>query len=79
MTPGLIVSRRKKNELFKVSLVDPSEINKTNYKTYRNLHNKLVRINKKNHVYEKIEKSTKNPKKMWETLKEFTAGKKTVV
>jgi hypothetical protein len=76
MTQGLIVSRRRKIELLKISINNPTVDNCSKYKVYRNMYNKLVRARKKLHYHEKIEKSQKNPKKMWEILKEFTSGPK---
>jgi Reverse transcriptase (RNA-dependent DNA polymerase) len=75
MTQGLIVSRRTKINLLKISLNDPSNENKLKYKTYRNLYNKLVRVRKKDFFHERLNKSQRNPKKMWEILNELT-GKK---
>jgi hypothetical protein len=63
MTQGLIVSRRQKIELLKISIKDPSDANCTKYKNFRNLYNRLVRIRKKQHYDEKIEQNQKNPKK----------------
>jgi hypothetical protein len=59
MTPGLMVSRRKKIDLLKISLAAPTEINKNTYKTYRNLYNKLIRIRKRDNITEQIEKIKK--------------------
>jgi hypothetical protein len=76
MTQGLIVSRRQKIELLKISIKDPSDANCTKYKNFRNLYNRLIRIRKKQHYHEKIEQNQKNPKKMWDILREFTSGSK---
>jgi hypothetical protein len=47
MTTGLMTSRRTKINLLKISLVDPNDANLQNYKRYRNLYNKLLRLAKK--------------------------------
>jgi hypothetical protein len=47
MTSGLLVSRRTRVNLLKISLVDPSPENKLKFKLYRNMYNKLIRIAKK--------------------------------
>ena len=43
MTSGILTSRRQKNTLFKTSLRNPSAINKTIYKNYRNSYNHIIR------------------------------------
>jgi hypothetical protein len=63
MTNGLLTSRRTKIELLKKSINDPTFLNCEKYKNYRNLYNKLIRIAKKNHMYENLEKNKKKPKK----------------
>jgi hypothetical protein len=63
MTQGLIVSRRTKITLLKLSLTNPSNESKLKYKSYRNLYNKLMRIRKKDHIHERIDNCQKNPKK----------------
>jgi hypothetical protein len=75
MTQGLVVSRRTKINLLKMQLNHPNQQNIDNYKKYRNLYNKLIRIRKRDHFNEKLQKSQKNPKKTWELLCELTGGK----
>jgi hypothetical protein len=76
MTSGLLVSRRTKVNLLKISLVDPSPENKLKFKLYRNLYNKLIRIAKKSDISIKLEANKKNPKKTWEILNEITGKSK---
>jgi hypothetical protein len=47
MTKGLMISRRNKVRLLKISLVEPTVENTSKFKAYRNLYNKLIRIAKK--------------------------------
>jgi hypothetical protein len=61
MTSGLMTSRRAKIELLKKSLTEPTDLNCQRYKNYRNLYNKLIRIAKKNHTFNSLEKNKKNP------------------
>ena len=75
MTKGLLVSRRTKLELLKMSLSEPSIANKAKYVQYRNLFNTLIRSSKKIHIDSKLKNDAKNPKKVWDTLKELTTGK----
>jgi hypothetical protein len=69
MTKGLLVSRRTKINLLKRSLTEPTEQNKLKYREFRNLYNKLLRIRKKSHLQERLNKCQKNPKKTWEILR----------
>ena len=75
MTKGLLVSRKTKIDLLKLSLTDPSVDNKNFYKQYRNAYNKVLRASKKIHIENKLKRDSKNPKKIWDTLKELTIGK----
>ena len=45
------------------------------YKTYRNIYNKIVRASKAIHITTKINANAKNPKKTWDILREITTGK----
>ena len=76
MTQGLLVSRRTKIELLKTSLTNPSATNRTKFKLYRNVFNSLVRASKKMHIDNELKLNAKKPKKIWDTLKELTIGKK---
>lgn len=75
MTPGLLISRRTKMTLLKRSLTDPSPANSLKYKQYRNTYNTVIRASKQLHINNKLKKDAKNPKKIWDTLKELTSGK----
>ncbi len=46
MSSGLLISRSTKNNLHKIALSNPNNLNVTRYKDYRNLYNKLVRAMK---------------------------------
>ena len=76
MSTGLLKSRKTKLNLHKLSILTPSPENITKYKTYRNLFNSLVRASKKLHYSNKLKDNAKNPKKLWDTLKEITVGGK---
>jgi hypothetical protein len=76
MTRGLLISRRKKDDLYKLSVTAPSQRNTEQYKMYRNLYNKLIRISKKTFIESQIDNNKKNPKKLWDILKENSTGKK---
>ena len=75
MTPGLLISRRTKIKLHKIALTDNVPFNWTQYRMYRNIFNKTVKASKKMQICNKINMNSKNPKKMWEILKDLTVGK----
>jgi hypothetical protein len=75
MTNGLLVSRRRKIELYKLSLTNPADY-LTKYKQYRNLFNKILRASKSLYYDAKFTQYAKNPKKTWETLNELTSSSK---
>ena len=46
------------------------------YRAYRNIFNKTVKLSKKFHYQSNTEQNIKNPKKTWDILRELTTGKK---
>jgi hypothetical protein len=68
MTKGLLISRRKKLELHKLSLTNPDRFSIV-YKTYRNLYNSVLRASKKLYIENNFKKFQKNPKKNLGLLK----------
>jgi hypothetical protein len=48
MTTGLLISRARKLELHKKSLIDPARYS-NQYRVYRNIFNSLIRTSKKLH------------------------------
>ena len=76
MTAGLLISRSNKLKLHKVALTDNVPFNWQQYRTYRNIFNKTVKLSKKMHYLSNIERNSKNPKKTWDILRELTSGKK---
>ena len=76
MTPGLLVSRTNKLKLHRVALTDNVPYNWQQYRTYRNIFNKMVKLSKKLYYLANIERNIKNPKKTWDILRELTTGKK---
>jgi hypothetical protein len=47
MTKGLLISRKRKNVLFKNKLLYPTDVNINNYRIYRNIYNAVIRRSKK--------------------------------
>ena len=74
MTTGLLISRKTKISLLKTFLATPNAENCVKYKKFRNMYNKVLRASKKLHYLTSIEKHARDPKKLWETLKEATTG-----
>jgi Reverse transcriptase (RNA-dependent DNA polymerase) len=68
--------KTNKINLLKLSLSDPSDNNNEKYKAYRNVYNKLIWLSKKLHIENQINVNNKNPKKMWDILKENSTGKR---
>ena len=73
---GLLISRTNKLKLHKVALTDNVPYNWQQYRTYRNIFNKTVKLSKKLHYQTYIERNSKNPKKTWDILRELTSGRK---
>jgi hypothetical protein len=70
MTAGLLISRKRKLELYKIYLNSRSLENNANYKQYRNIYNTLIRLSKKLYFEKNLQTHTKNSKKTWDLLKE---------
>ena len=69
MTEGILVSRRKKNLLLKISLKSRDILDKSAYTTYRNIYNRVVRSMKKLYFDNQFSKHCDNLKETWKTLK----------
>ena len=65
MTTGLLISRSNKLKLHKIALTDNAPYNWQQYRAYRNIFNKVVKLSKKIHYLNSIERNAKNPKKLW--------------
>ena len=70
LTTGLLTSRRTKISLCTLSIKEPSVINIQNFKSFRNLYNKLIRVAKKQYFDDELVKQQKNLKETWKILKE---------
>ena len=77
MTNGLLISRKQKNLLFKLSLTSKNPELKLKYQNYRNIYNSLVRLSKKLYYEQSFLKYKSNSKKTWELLNEITSRSKT--
>jgi len=70
ITQGLLISRTTKNNLHKAAIINPNEATVAYYRTYRNIYNSLVRKSRTLYYSESIHNNQKNPKKVWEVIKE---------
>ena len=68
MSRGVLISRKQKNLLYKLSLNNPSLENKTKFKTFRNLYNQVIRTAKKLHFEKQLAENQKNLRKTWQIL-----------
>jgi hypothetical protein len=69
MSSGLLVSRREKIRLCKLSLSIPNAENLARFKNYRNVYNKAVRTAKKVYFESELAANQTNLKKSWQLLK----------
>ena len=76
MTKGLLISRKTKNLLHKTAVTERSEAATSRFKQYRNIYSSLIRQSKKLYYHSHIAKNRKNPKKIWQLLKEVSVGSK---
>ena len=76
ITKGLLASVRKKNRLYKKLLKHPTLICETQYKTYKNKLNHLIRIAKKMYYDDKFQLAKNNLKETWKLINEVTNKKK---
>ena len=68
-TKGLIVSRNNKLRLSKLAASSPSPANRSNFKTYRNAFNRVVRHAKKMFYERELIANQTNLKKTWELIR----------
>jgi hypothetical protein len=71
MTNGLLLSRKRKLDLHKLSITDPTNFLKE-YKLYRNTFNSTLRASKVMHYNTKFAQCAKDLKKTWELINELT-------
>ena len=78
MTRGLLISRITKNNLLKTNLLNRSADSALNYKIYRNIYNSQQGPKSQQKIYFKdnLIKNRKNPKKVWDLIKEASTETK---
>ena len=77
LTVGLRQSIRFKNILYKKYLKNPTDLNRTNYKKYRNKLHHILRCAERQHYEEVIKNNKNNLRKTWGVMKEIINKKKT--
>ena len=70
MSKGLLISRRNKLKLEKISIQNPIDQNKTFYKNYKNMYNKLLKKAKKLYFESAFDANRNDLKKTWKLLRE---------
>ena len=70
ITPGILASINRKNELFTLKSNSPSSFNVNEYRRYRNVLVGVLRESKKAFIQNELRDA--NPKKTWNILKELT-------
>ena len=68
MSSGILISKKRKTFLAKTSLKNPSMAAVTEFKTYRNLYNRVIKSAKKLHFKKQLESNKKNLRKTWQIL-----------
>ena len=68
MMRGILISRKRKNELCNLSLKNPSPTSITQFKNFRNLYNTVIRNAKKLYFQRQLEENQKNLHKTWQIL-----------
>jgi hypothetical protein len=65
---GLLISRKTKIKLYKLSVSNPSALNILKFKNFRNLYNSTIRAAKKLYFEKTFKKFQSNLKKSWDIL-----------
>ena len=68
MSRGILISRKQKNELSKISLKNPSADNLLQFKKFRNLYNLVIRNAKKQYYKKQLEANKQKLRKTWKIL-----------
>jgi Reverse transcriptase (RNA-dependent DNA polymerase)/Endonuclease/Exonuclease/phosphatase family len=76
MSKGLLISRRQKNLLCSISVKKPYEPYLSNYKKYRNLYFRILRVSKQLFFQTQLKKFQTDSKKTWETLRKIVNNKR---
>ena len=76
ISPAILASINRKNDLYRAKLKHPCQDNNERYHTYRNILKTVLKKAKKMFYENKFNENRNNPKKMWATISELM-GKST--
>ena len=76
MTKGLLTSRITKIKLLKLSAKLQTSVASEAFRRYKNIYNSVLRASKKLYYKDQLKNNCKNPRKIWELIKEVSTGKK---
>ena len=77
ITRGIFCSIHTRNNLYKLSLREPSNININKYKQYRNKLTTIIRLSRKLYYSHKLENSKNNTNSLWKIINDLIGNKKT--
>ena len=75
ITPAILASINRKNELFYLKLKKPTQENIANYSTYRNILKMVLKSAKQQYYAKEFRKNHGNSKKTWSTVSELMGNK----
>ena len=76
MTKALLVSVRKKNELYRKFITSQNSVRESHYKKYKNKLIYLIKIAKKTYYEDKFEAVKNNHKATWKLINELINKRK---
>ena len=77
ITTGLKISIKRKNFLYKQSLLKKTPLSKTVYNDYKNICRKLIAVTEEQYYFNLFEKSKNSSKEMWKRLGKILNPNKT--
>ena len=76
MPKSLLKSIRNNHRLYKLSITNPTEINKLSYKTYNNKLNSIKRKAERDYFSNQLEMNKSDMKKSWKIMKSVIGNKR---
>ena len=76
MSNSILISRKKKERLFRIKLKKPSQENRLKFKEFNQIYTKTVRAARKKYYEEKFEMFSKDCRKTWENINDILGRKK---
>ena len=69
LTPGLLISCRRTNYLYKQAKITPTPDNKAKYNKYRNKYNNIIKIARKQYYHNKLNSISSPLRETWSVIK----------